>query len=99
MGCFEDLLGEDIRVALNAVLRINCREPEFEWNHGEGETGQKLASRQARAFAEWATSTHLSAWLDQHPIAAMKLLEQSAVAASARVGRRAEWDLWRSLGI
>jgi DNA gyrase subunit B len=89
---FEDLLGEDIREGMNAVVRIKCREPQLETHFGQGDTKTKWVSLQARAFTEWATRNGVSGWLDEHPIEARLLLDKTLAAAATRMTARKEWD-------
>jgi DNA gyrase subunit B len=84
------LLGGDIREGLRAIIRTHCDDPSFEPIHDDGSNGRKLSTVRIREFVYWATSTHLSSWLDDHPTEATLIVHKSISAAHDRVLARAQ---------
>ena len=58
----ENLLGEDIREGLTAIVSVKLRNPQF-----EGQTKTKLGNTEIRSFVERATNEKLAEWLEEHP--------------------------------
>src|SRR6267154_671216 len=58
----ENLLGEDIREGLTAIVSVKLRNPQF-----EGQTKTKLGNTEIRSFVEKATNEKLADWLEEHP--------------------------------
>jgi DNA gyrase subunit B len=88
----DSLFGEDIREGLMAIIRTHCDDPWFEPLHDNGINGRKLNTLKMREFVYWATSTHLTSWLDEHPREATLIVNKSISAAHDRVRARAQWD-------
>src|SRR4029450_13660012 len=57
-----NLLGEDIREGLTAIVSVKLRNPQF-----EGQTKAKLGNTEMRSLVEKATNDRLAEWLEQHP--------------------------------
>jgi DNA gyrase subunit B len=89
------LFGEDIREGLRAIIRTHCDDPSFEPIHDDGVNGRKLSTVRIREFVYWATSKHLSSWLDDHPTEATLIVHKSISAAHDRELARAQWGLGR----
>jgi DNA gyrase subunit B len=89
------LLGGDIREGLRAIIRMRCDDPCFEPINDDGINGRRLGSVRIREFVYWATSKHLSSWLDEHPSEATLIVHKSISAAHDRVLPRSQWDQGR----
>ncbi len=79
----ENLAGEDLREGLLAILSLRMPETEF-----EGQTKMKLGNTEARAAVEAVTSAHMTAFLEENPDVARKLLARATSARQAREAAR-----------
>ena len=79
-GRDENLLGEDIREGLTAIISVRIVEPQF-----EGQTKSKLGNVSVRSMVERATNRHLAEWFEEHPGEARALIQKAINAARARV--------------
>ena len=86
----ENLLGEDIREGLIAVVSVKMVEPQF-----EGQTKGKLGTVSVRSLVERGTNDKLADWLEQHPSEARQILQKAQQAAKARTAARQARDLIR----
>ncbi len=86
----ENLLGEDIREGLTAIVSVKLRNPQF-----EGQTKTKLGNTEIRSFVERATNDKLAEWLEEHPNEAKVIVTKSTQAANARMAARQARDLTR----
>ena len=84
------LLGEDIRDGLTAVISVNLPEPQF-----EGQTKTRLGDREIQGLVESVVSEGISVYLEEHPTAAKKIIEESTVAARSRIAAKKARDLTR----
>ncbi|MCK4322211.1 DNA topoisomerase (ATP-hydrolyzing) subunit B [candidate division WOR-3 bacterium] len=84
------LLGEDIRDGLTAVISVNLPEPQF-----EGQTKTRLGDREIQGLVESVVSEGISVYLEEHPTAAKKIIEESKVAARSRIAAKKARDLTR----
>jgi DNA gyrase subunit B len=78
-----NLLGEDIREGLTAIISVRLREPQF-----EGQTKGKLGNVPMRSLVERATNEKLGDFLEEHPTEANKVVKKSIAAATARNAAR-----------
>jgi DNA gyrase subunit B len=85
-----NLLGEDIREGLTAIVSVKLRNPQF-----EGQTKAKLGNTEMRSQVERATNEKLADWLEEHPTEARQALAKANQAAKARVAARQARDLTR----
>ena len=74
-----NLLGEDIREGLTAIIAVRLQDPQF-----EGQTKSKLGNVSIRGLVEKATNEKLAEWLEEHPTEARQVLNKSVQAARAR---------------
>ena len=58
----DNLLGEDIREGLTAIVSVRLRDPQF-----EGQTKAKLGNVPMRSLVERATNEKLAEWLEENP--------------------------------
>ena len=86
----ENLLGEDIREGLTAIIHVKLSEPQF-----EGQTKQKLGNTVARSFVQKVCNDHLRDWFDRNPGDAKGIVNKAIQAARARVAARQARDLTR----
>jgi len=86
----ENLLGEDIREGLTAIVSVKLHNPQF-----EGQTKTKLGNTEIRSFVERATNEKLAEWLEEHPNEAKAIVTKSTQAAHARMAARQARDLTR----
>jgi DNA gyrase subunit B len=86
----ENLLGEDIREGLTAIVAVKLQDPQF-----EGQTKGKLGTIAMRSAVEKATNEKLAEWLEEHPSEAKALVTKATQAARARVAARQARDTIR----
>ena len=86
----DNLLGEDIREGLTAIIAVKLRDPQF-----EGQTKAKLGNVSMRSLVERATNEKLAEWLEEHPTEARQIVAKATQAARARVAARQARDLTR----
>jgi DNA gyrase subunit B len=79
----DNLLGEDIREGITAIIAVKLREPQF-----EGQTKAKLGNVPMRSFVQKATNERLAEWLDENPTEANKIVKKAQAAAQARVAAK-----------
>jgi DNA gyrase subunit B len=85
-----NLLGEDIREGLTAIVSVKLRSPQF-----EGQTKAKLGNTEMRSSVERATNDKLAEWLEEHPSEGRLILNKALQASRARVAARQARDLTR----
>ncbi|MGH9207877.1 MAG: DNA topoisomerase (ATP-hydrolyzing) subunit B [Acidimicrobiales bacterium] len=86
----DNLLGEDIREGLTAIIAVRLQDPQF-----EGQTKAKLGNVSVRSLVERATNEKLAEWLEENPKEAHQIVQKSLLAARARVAARQARDLTR----
>jgi DNA gyrase subunit B len=86
----ENLLGEDIREGLTAIIHVKLSEPQF-----EGQTKTKLGNTEARSFVQRVCNDHLKDWFDRNPGEAKAIIIKARQAARARIAARQARDLTR----
>jgi DNA gyrase subunit B len=86
----ENLLGEDIREGLTAIVAVKLTDPQF-----EGQTKAKLGNVHIRSLVERATNEKLAEWLEEHPTEARQIVAKSTQAARARLAARSARDATR----
>ncbi|HET8525226.1 MAG TPA: DNA topoisomerase (ATP-hydrolyzing) subunit B [Actinomycetota bacterium] len=86
----DNLLGEDVREGLIAIVSVRLREPQF-----EGQTKTKLGNTSMRSLVETTVNEHLMTWLEEHPGDAKRILAKSSQAAKARLAAKQARDLTR----
>lgn len=86
----DNLLGEDIREGLTAILSVKLRNPQF-----EGQTKTKLGNTYMRSLVEKAMNEKLGDWLEEHPPEARQIVAKATQAARARLAARQARDLTR----
>jgi DNA gyrase subunit B len=86
----DNLLGEDIREGLTAIIHIKLAEPQF-----EGQTKTKLGNTAARSFVQKVSNDRLRDWFDRNPGEAKGIVIKAQQAARARIAARQARDLTR----
>ncbi|MFM8304553.1 MAG: DNA topoisomerase (ATP-hydrolyzing) subunit B [Actinomycetota bacterium] len=86
----DNLLGEDIREGLTAIISVKLRNPQF-----EGQTKAKLGNTEMRSLVEKATNEKLTEWFEQHPTEGRAAVAKATQAARARMAARQARDLTR----
>ena len=79
----ENLLGEDIREGMTAIVSVKLREPQF-----EGQTKAKLGNVPMRSFVQKATNRALAEWMDENPAESNKVVKKAIAAAQARLAAK-----------
>jgi DNA gyrase subunit B len=86
----DNLLGEDIREGLTAIISVRLQDPQF-----EGQTKAKLGNVPVRSLVERATNEKLADWFEENPREANQIIQKGMLAARARVAARSARDLTR----
>ncbi len=79
----DNLLGEDIREGMCAIVAVRLHEPQF-----EGQTKAKLGNTSMRSLVERATNDKLAAWLEENPTEGRQIVAKAVQASRARVAAR-----------
>ena len=82
--------GDDVREGLAAIISIRIKEPQF-----EGQTKTKLGNSEVKGLVESLINEKLSAYLDENPNTAKKIIGKAVEAARARDAARRARDLAR----
>jgi DNA gyrase subunit B len=90
----ENLIGEDIREGLAAILSVKIKDPQF-----EGQTKTKLGNTPVRSLVETTVNEHFMTWLQENPGPAKRIYQKSEQAAKARLAARQARDLTRRKGL
>jgi len=85
-----NLLGEDIREGLTAIISVKVPDPQF-----EGQTKTKLGNTEIRGIVDSAFTAEFGIYLEENPAVARKLVEKSINAARARDAARKARELVR----
>jgi len=86
----DNLLGEDVREGLTAIVSVKLREPQF-----EGQTKTKLGNTSMRSLVETTVNEHLMTWLEEHPGDAKRVVTKVSSAAKARMAAKQARDIAR----
>ncbi len=83
-----NLVGEDVREGLTAVISVKLPEPQF-----EGQTKAKLGNLEVKSVVESVVGEGLSLYLEEHPDDAKRIIDKCTTAARAREAARKARDL------
>jgi DNA gyrase subunit B len=86
----DNLIGEDVREGLVAIISVKLKEPQF-----EGQTKTKLGNASMRSLVETTVNAQLVDWLEEHPTEARRIVAKSQQAAKARLAAKQARDLTR----
>lgn len=78
-----EVLGDDFREGLTAVVSIKVAEPQF-----EGQTKTKLGNSEAVGAVDAAVSEALTVFLEEHPKEARLIVDKVVLAAKARMAAK-----------
>jgi DNA gyrase subunit B len=85
--------GDDTREGLTAVISVRIKSPQF-----EGQTKTKLGNSEVKGLVESLINEKLSAFLEENPGTAKKILAKAVDAARARDAAKRARDLARKQG-
>ncbi|HHV64009.1 MAG TPA: DNA topoisomerase (ATP-hydrolyzing) subunit B [Peptococcaceae bacterium] len=85
-----NLSGEDVREGLTAIISVKVKEPQF-----EGQTKTKLGNSEVRSIVDNVVGEGLTAYLEENPSVAKKIVEKSLQACRARLAARKARELTR----
>lgn len=71
--------GEDFREGLTAVIAVKVQEPQF-----KGQTKGELGNSEVTGIVSRAVGNALTAYLEENPVEARKIIEKVILAATAR---------------
>jgi DNA gyrase subunit B len=86
----ETLQGDDIREGLACIISAKVPEPQF-----EGQTKTKLGNSEVEGFVNTATYDRLTAFFEENPSIAKKIVQKAVDSALARIAARKARDLTR----
>ena len=86
----DNLLGEDIREGLTAIISVRLRDPQF-----EGQTKAKLGNVTIRSLVQKATNARLAEWLLENPTEANRIVKKAIAASQAREAAKKARDVVR----
>ncbi|MEA2556840.1 MAG: gyrase subunit, partial [Actinomycetota bacterium] len=86
----DNLIGEDVREGLIAIISVKLRDPQF-----EGQTKTKLGNASMRSLVETTMNAQFATWLEEHPADARRIFNKASSAAKARLAARQARDLTR----
>ncbi|MGC2061531.1 MAG: DNA topoisomerase (ATP-hydrolyzing) subunit B [Thermodesulfovibrionales bacterium] len=89
----DSVSGDDIREGLTAVISIKMPNPQF-----EGQTKMKLGNSEAKGIIESIVNEALSAYFEENPSIARKIIEKAVQASRAREAARKARELTRRKG-
>lgn len=90
----KNLLGEDVREGLTAVISVKLHEPQF-----EGQTKTKLGNSEVKGIVESIVYDHLNSYLEEHPNEGKIILEKAISASRAREAARRAREISRKRSI
>ncbi|MFA9479489.1 DNA topoisomerase (ATP-hydrolyzing) subunit B [Phycisphaerales bacterium AB-hyl4] len=85
--------GDDLREGLVAIVSVKVSDPQF-----EGQTKTKLGNAEVEGFVNTSVGQRLTAWLEEHPNDAKRVVQKGVMAAQAREAARKARELTRRKG-
>ncbi len=85
-----NLIGEDIREGLTAIISVKVADPQF-----EGQTKTKLGNPPVEGFVQAAVNRGLAEFLEENPVEARQIIQKAVSAARAREAAHKARDLTR----
>ncbi|HEX7104292.1 MAG TPA: DNA topoisomerase (ATP-hydrolyzing) subunit B [Nitrolancea sp.] len=89
----ENLSGEDVREGLTAIVSVKLPEPQF-----EGQTKGKLGNAEVAGQVQTVVNDSLSAYLNENPSIARRIVEKCVYASRAREAARKARELVQRKG-
>jgi DNA gyrase subunit B len=87
----DNLLGEDIREGIVAIISVRMRDPQF-----EGQTKSKLGNPEIKTLVQRATNERLADWFEENPTEGNKVVKKAIAASQARMAAKKARDVIRS---
>jgi DNA gyrase subunit B len=88
------LVGEDMREGMTAVLSVKVPDPKF-----SSQTKDKLVSSEVQPVVQAATVDAIAHWFETHPKEAKSIIQKVMDAAAAREAARKARELTRRKGV
>ena len=85
-----NLVGEDIREGVTAIVSVKVKEPQF-----EGQTKTKLGNSEVTGAVQTVMNEELAAFLEENPAVAKSILDKCISASRAREAARKARELVR----
>ncbi len=85
-----NLMGEDIREGLTAIISVKLKDPQF-----EGQTKTKLGNSEIKGFVESTVNTKLSEFLEENPKVGKIIVGKCMESSMARNAAKKARDLTR----
>ncbi|MBI5681782.1 MAG: DNA topoisomerase (ATP-hydrolyzing) subunit B [Deltaproteobacteria bacterium] len=92
-GVKEGIQGDDVREGLTCVISVKLPNPQF-----EGQTKTKLGNSEVKGCVETLINEKLSAFLEENPSVAKKIVAKAVEGAMAREAARKAKELIRRKG-
>jgi len=86
----KNLLDEDVREGLTAVISVKIPDPQF-----EGQTKTKLGNSEVRSFVESIINEKFASFLEENPSVTRLILDKCIMSARAREAARKARELTR----
>lgn len=86
----DNLVGEDVREGLTAIISLKLVEPQF-----EGQTKTKLGNPEVRGIVESIVGEKLAEFLEEHPSEARLIVNKAINSSKARTAARKARELTR----
>ena len=83
-----NLIGDDVREGLTAVISVKLAEPQF-----EGQIKARLGNPEVKSLVESVVGEELSLYFEEHPDDAKRIIDKCTTAARAREAARKARDL------
>ena len=90
----KNLMGEDVREGLTAIVSVKLLEPQF-----EGQTKTKLGNSEIRGLVEGIVTEKLTSYLEENPSVARIVIDKCMTASKAREAARKARELTRRKGV
>lgn len=75
-----NLTGDDVREGLTAIISVKLKDPQF-----NNQVKEKLVSAEAAGAVGSVVSDYFTAWLEEHPGEARRIIEKTIAAARTRL--------------
>ena len=85
-----NLTGDDVREGITAIVSVKIEEPQF-----EGQTKTKLGNSEARSITESIFAERFTAFMEENPAVAKKIVEKALMASRAREAARKAREMTR----
>ncbi len=86
----KSISGDDTREGLTAIVSVKIPKPQF-----EGQTKTKLGNSEVKGLVESMVGEELSAYFEENPSIANKIIDKVIVSATARIAARKARELTR----